>query len=111
MRIAELRENITFKQVVETDDGAGGAFTSIEDVLTTRAQVQPLSATKALEGSQQAYNQAYEIRIRKRQNFTPEGGMYIDYRGRLLIINQAADDNEDHRFQVIRAVTKDPANG
>lgn len=111
MRIAELRENVTFQTLVETDDGAGGAYTSLEDVLTTRTKITPLTGSKNLEGSQQTYAQTYDLTIRKREGFTPEGGMHIKYRGRLLIITQVVDSAEDHRFMEIRAVTKDGANG
>lgn len=111
MRIAELRENVTFKATQEVSDGQGGAIVSLVDILTTRAMITPLTGTRTLEGSQQTYPQTYDLVIRKRQGFVPEGGMHIDYRGRLLIVSQAVDMAEDHRFQQIRAITKDSSNG
>ncbi len=111
MRVGELRENVTFQRLQEVSDGQGGAITSLVDILTTRAKVTPLTGSKSLEGSQQTYNQTYDLTIRKRQGFAPQGGMHIKYRDRLLIITQVVDSAEDHRYMEIRAVTKDGVNG
>lgn len=92
--VGKLSKRITFKNVVQTADDAGGNTESLTSVATVWAEVVPLNNSRLFENGILLQANTYRIRVRK-DAVTPTVKMQIDYNGKTLVIQGAQDVAEE----------------
>ena len=108
--IGPMRHEITVGQVVETDDGLGGATTSLSTVATVFAALDHKSTAGAVgPGGQVMDASQIDFKIRQIGAESVRQGMQIAHDGRTFYIQ--AVQNEDERGRFLRLVTVERERG
>lgn len=102
--VSKLDKRITFKDIVQTPDNAGGFIESLTDVKTVWARVKPMNVAKLFTEGILLQEKVYEIHVRK-DAITPTQKMVIDYNGLELAIKGAVDIEEAGYYWRILAST------
>lgn len=99
MKPGFLSDRITFFDLVEQEDGQGGAEVSGSDLITVWASVKPFNSNQALAYGQLTTQQGYNIETRylKMYEITQRTG--IKYKGKILTIHAVVDD-DDKRLKI-----------
>ena len=95
-RIADLREQITIEQAIETDDDGGGQTVAWQTfVADLWARVLPASGREINLADRIQPRTAYAITVRYRTDIDP--GMRVNWGGRIMAITQPPTDKEGTR--------------
>jgi SPP1 family predicted phage head-tail adaptor len=92
MNPGQYNERITFCDIVENDDGQGGASVFTSDLIKVWASVIPFSSNQALSYNQLTTAQGYNIECRSLKTFTITTKQGIKYEDKMLIIHSCIPD-------------------
>jgi|GEM_PF-3859661 len=106
MNGGKLTQQIHFLSYELVSDGAGGSVldeTPIHE-LCTYAQIRQIKASRVAENLQEGINAVYEIKLRQRCGFSPQGNYTIDWGDKSLEIVEITEDVAIPRQWVIIAI-------
>ena len=85
----ELDQRVTFREKVETSDGAGGTTVSWQDFATRWAQIKPMSGERRFQASQVDFTRDYEVTVRRDPSITED--LAIIWQGQTFEIQFISD--------------------
>lgn len=92
IKAGELREKITIKRPVSTQNASGGQATGYATVLSTFARIRELSSDPALIAAQESISQVIEILMRYRPVNPVVNGDVIHWRSFEYVVNNIQVD-------------------
>lgn len=106
----KLFQRVQFLAPVMTPDFAGGTHATYTPVLSTRAQVVPMTGRRTLENGQREQIKTLQFNIRWRKDINIISSMLMIYRGLPFTIYSIVD-TDDRRLEFsILAVAKEGIN-